>query len=162
MVSKQKIALVHVGKKDLGLSEGEYREILRHHGSTGSPQAAPVTSAKDLDEEGFKRVIDHFKALGFWIKRSWEQTRPRDAGDLPTPDQMKVIEHLWEDLAQYLDGARNVNFQRGFYQKRLRIPAMGPQTRSQANAAIESLKNRVRAEGRKALQRRTDATNNRS
>lgn len=143
MISKQKIALLHVGKKELGWSEEVYREALRFHGG--------VRSAKDLDEAGFKRVVDHMKALGFWIKRSWEQTRPRDAGDLPTPDQLKVIEHLWADLAQYLDGARNVNFRRGFYEKRLRIPALGPQTRAQANAAIEALKQRVRQEGKKAI-----------
>lgn len=143
MISKQKLALVHVGKKDLGLSDAEYREILRHH--------AGVDSARDLEEPGFKRVIDHFKALGFWIKRSWEQTRPRDGGDLPTRDQLKVIEHLWEDLTQYLNAAHQVNFRRGFYGKRLHISPLGPQTRAQANHVIEVLKNRVRAEGKKAL-----------
>lgn len=145
MISREKIALVHVGKKELGLSEEEYREILRHHGGVGS--------ARDLDEEGFKKVIDHMKALGFWVKRSWEQSRPRDAGDLPTPDQLRVIEHLWEDLAQYLEGAHNVNFRRGFYGSRLHIPPLGPQTRAQANHVIEVLKQRVRQEGKKAVQR---------
>lgn len=144
MISRQKIALVHVGKKELGFSDGEYREILRHHGG--------VTSARDLDELGFKRVIDHFKALGFWVKRSWEQSRPRDAGDLPTPAQLRVIEHLWEDLAQYLDGAKHQKFRQGFYGRRLHISPLGPQTRAQANHVIEVLKQRVRQEGRKAVQ----------
>ncbi|KKW41015.1 MAG: PF06252 family protein [Candidatus Peregrinibacteria bacterium GW2011_GWA2_54_9] len=145
MISKQKIALVHVGKKELGLSEPEYREALRHH--------AGVKSAKDLDEEGFKKVIDHMKALGFWIKRNFEQSRPRDAGDLPTPDQLRVIEHLWEDLAQYLNAAHNINFRRGFYEKRVRIAPLGPQTRAEANHVIEVLKQRVRQEGKKAVER---------
>jgi hypothetical protein len=35
------------------------------------------------------------------------------------------------------------NFRRGFYQKRLGIPALGPQTRAQANRVIEALKQRV-------------------
>ena len=143
MISKRKIALVHVGKKQLGLTDSEYREILRHHGG--------VESAADLDEDGFKRVIDHMKAVGFWVKRRFEQTRPRDPGDLLTPGQLKVIEHLWRDLSEYVGGAKYAPFRRGFYQKRLSIPALGPQTRAQANAVIEALKNRVQAEMKKAL-----------
>jgi hypothetical protein len=34
------------------------------------------------------------------------------------------------------------NFQRGFYESRLGIPALGPQTRAQANRVIEALKQR--------------------
>jgi hypothetical protein len=48
-ISKRKLALIHVGKKNLGLGETEYREILLHHGG--------VESSKDLDDDGFKRVI---------------------------------------------------------------------------------------------------------
>lgn len=86
VVSPQKLKLIHVARRELELTEDAYREILRHHGG--------VESAKDLDDDGFKRVIDCFRALGFWIKRKWEQTRPRDPDDLPTPGQLKVIEHL--------------------------------------------------------------------
>lgn len=143
MISRKKLALLHIGKKDLGLSDAEYREILLQHGG--------VESGRDLDDEGFKEVIDHLKAIGFWIRRSWEQTRPRDAGDLPTPDQLKVIDHLWADLAQYVNGAHSVSFRRGFYEKRVSIPALGPQTRAQANHVIEVLKKRVRREGMKKL-----------
>ena len=143
MISKQKIALIHVGKKQLGLTDPEYREILRHHGG--------IESAADLDEDGFKRVIDHMKAIGFWVKRRFEQTRPRDPGDVPTPGQLKVIEHLWRDLSEYVGGAKYAPFRRGFYQKRLSIPALGPQTRAQANAVIEALKRRVQDEMKKAL-----------
>jgi len=143
MISKEKIALLHVGKAKLGWSDGVYREALRFHGG--------VKSSKDLDEDGFKKVIDHMKALGFWVERKWEQTKPRDPGDLPTPDQLKVIAHLWEDLSQYISGATHAAFRRGFYEKRLRIPALGPQTRAQANVCIEALKNRVYSEMKKAV-----------
>jgi hypothetical protein len=140
-ISKKKIALVHVGKKELGLKETEYRELLRHYGG--------VESAADLDDAGFKRVIDCMKALGFWVKRRFEQTRPRDPGDLPTPGQLKVIGHLWDDLAQYVAGARSVAFRRGFMKERCKLPELGPQTRAQANHLIEVLKNRVYGEMRK-------------
>jgi hypothetical protein len=135
MISAQKLKLIHVARRELDLTEEAYREILRHHGG--------VESAKDLDDEGFDRVLFCYKALGFWVKRRWEQTRPRDPGNLPTPGQLKVIEHLWRDLAEYEAGAAHTAFRRGFYEKRLKIPALGPQTRAQANAAIEALKRRV-------------------
>jgi hypothetical protein len=60
-ISKQKLALIQVGKQELGWSEEVYRHVLRDHG---------VGSARDLDEAGAKRVIDHVKAMGFWMKRS--------------------------------------------------------------------------------------------
>ena len=149
MISAQKLKLIHVGRKELDLPEDAYREILRHHGG--------VESSKDLDDDGFKRVIDCMKALGFWVRRKFEQTRPRDPGDLPTPGQLKVIGHLWDDLGEYLEGAKHVSFQRGFYLERLKISALGPQTRTQANAVIESLKQRVSREMRKAVAGRNGA-----
>jgi hypothetical protein len=135
MISAQKLKLIHVARRELKLTDDAYREVLRHHGG--------VQSSKDLDDDGFKRVLDCFKALGFWVERKWKQTRPRDPGDLPTPGQLQVIEHLWNDLSEYEAGAAYTPFRRGFYRQRLKIPALGPQTRAQANAAIEALKNRV-------------------
>ena len=143
MISPEKLRLIHVGRRDLKLTEEAYREILRHHGG--------VESAKDLDDEGFKRVVDCMKALGFWVKRKWEQTRPRDAGDLPTPGQLKVIEHLWTDLAEYVPGAGQTSFRRGFYRERLKIRALGPQTRAEANRVIEVLKRRVQSAMQKTV-----------
>lgn len=143
MITAKKLKLLHVGRRELKLTEEAYREILRHHGG--------VESSKDLDDPGFKRVIDCLKALGFWVKRKFEQTRPRNAGDLPTPGQLKVIEHLWADLAEYVAGADQAAFRRGFYRERLKIPALGPQTRKQANAVIEVLKRRVHSEMKKTV-----------
>ena len=137
-----------MARKELELPEEAYREILRHHGG--------VESSKDLDDDGFKRVLDCMKALGFWVRRKFEQTRPRDPGDLPTPGQLKLIAHLWDDLGDYLQGVKRVSFRRGFY-VRLKIPALGPQSRRQSNALIEALKERVAREIRKAAAQRNEA-----
>src|SRR5437867_4329605 len=116
MISAQKLKLIHVARRALDLPEEAYREILRHHGG--------VESSRDLDDDGFKRVLDCMKALGFWVRRRWEQTRPRYPGDLPTLGQLKVIRHLWADLSEYVAGAGSTAFQRGFYTERLKIPAL--------------------------------------
>lgn len=147
-ISKEKIALLHVAKKELGWSEEVYRHVLKDHGG--------VTSSKDLDESGFDRVIKHAKAMGFWIKREWKQDRPRDAGDLPTPAQLEVIQHLWTDLAEFIEPALSRKFQQGFMTKVLHIPALGPQTRAQANKLIEVLKKRVKQETEKHVQEHRD------
>ena len=144
-LSREKIALIHVAKKELGWSEEVYRHVLRDHGG--------VDSAKDLDEMGFDRVIKHCKAMGFWITRKFTQERPRDAGDLPTPAQLKVIEHLWTDLAEFIPNAMLGQFKRGFMVKVLRLPPLGPQTRAQANKLIEVLKNRVQQETEKHVRK---------
>jgi hypothetical protein len=39
--------------------------------------------------------------------------------------KLKVIEHLWEDLAEYLDGAKFNAFRRGFMTQRCKLPALG-------------------------------------
>jgi len=131
MISKQKLALIHVGKKELGWSEEVYRHVLRDHGG--------VDSARDLDKAGAKRVIDHTKAMGFWIKRNFEQQRPRSAGATITPDQLKVIDHLWHDLAEFIPGARtHAKLPNRLLGARHQTP--WPQTRAQANALTEALK----------------------
>lgn len=53
---KQK-ALLHVAKKDLRLSDDDYRVILVH--------VAGVTSSTELDRAGFDAVMGAFERLGF-------------------------------------------------------------------------------------------------
>ena len=51
-MDKKKLALIHIIKKELNLSDAEYRNILK--------QAAGVSSAKELDEEKFHRLMRYF------------------------------------------------------------------------------------------------------
>jgi hypothetical protein len=46
MISKRKIALIHVAKKELGWNDAEYRHVLRDHGG--------VESAADLEGHGHR------------------------------------------------------------------------------------------------------------
>jgi hypothetical protein len=52
-----------------------------------------------------------------------------------------VIDHLWRDLSEYIPGARMQNLRTGFASRVIKRPC--PQTRAQANALIEGLKQRV-------------------
>lgn len=52
MIDQKKLALIHIVKKELQLTDGEYREILY--------AAAGVESAKDLTNESFRALMNYF------------------------------------------------------------------------------------------------------
>ncbi|MGA1824045.1 MAG: phage protein GemA/Gp16 family protein [bacterium] len=49
---RKKLALIHIIKRELNLSDSEYRNILQ--------QAAGVRSAKDLNKEKFRKLMNYF------------------------------------------------------------------------------------------------------
>ncbi|MCI0621444.1 MAG: regulatory protein GemA [Acidobacteria bacterium] len=53
----RQLARIHIAKKQLNLSDDIYRGILL--------QVGGVESAKDLEEAGRAKVLDHFRQLGF-------------------------------------------------------------------------------------------------
>lgn len=84
---RDKIALIHVARRDLDMAEDVYRGILR--------EVAGVASSKDLTESGFLAVMARFQRLGF-------QGRPAPLGErigMATDAQLSYIRGLW---AQWL------------------------------------------------------------
>lgn len=57
-ISKKKLALIHIVKKELGLNDSQYRKILR--------EAVGVESAKDLDQKGFRKLMNYFVRSRHW------------------------------------------------------------------------------------------------
>lgn len=84
-ITKKQTALLHVAKRDLGLSDDDYRAILARYGK--------AESAADLDVAGFNHVMRYLTACGFrstWTKRTYGY-RPTMA----TPPQVDIIRSLW-------------------------------------------------------------------
>jgi hypothetical protein len=109
-----------------------------------------MTSCKDpgFAADDFKRVIDHAKICGFDVKRK-TQTQPiRSPDDLPSPGQLRILEHLWEDFAHFCPGAHSYRFRQGF--ARRVVGRAWPQTRREVNMMIEALKARLRREYQKS------------
>lgn len=127
MITAKQKALLHVAKQELGLDDDLYRLILE--------QEANVSSSKDLTKEGFEKVLKRFRKLGFRRRRKPEERRPR-ADELPGTRQLKMIEHLYEDLG-WREGSRRIGFQKKV------IGRPWPQTRAEANKIIEALKSMV-------------------
>jgi phage gp16-like protein len=66
------LAKIHIAKKNLGLSDDVYREMLFN--------IAGVESAKDLDEKGRKKILKHLSACGF---RSYHKSAKASGMHLP-------------------------------------------------------------------------------
>lgn len=115
-MDKKKIALVHIIKKELNLSDEEYRDILR--------EAAGVNSSKDLDEEKFRKLMNFFVRSRYYRVNKFGLTIR----------QKLYIQYLARELgweAGHLD-----NFIHKYYHER----NLGSLTKKEAIKVIESLK----------------------
>jgi len=116
-MDRKKLALIHIIKKELKLSDSEYRNILQ--------QAAGVNSAKDLDEEKFKKLMK------FFVRSRHYQANPFGL----TIKQKLYIKYLAQKIGwsqKHLN-----NFIHKYYHK----SDVNNLTRKEAIKAIESLKN---------------------
>lgn len=89
-LAAKKIALVHVAKSRLGLSEDVYRDTLRN--------VAGVESSTKLNDLGFELLMDYFAGLGFV-----SDARANDLGmrrGMATPAQVALIEALWREYTK--------------------------------------------------------------
>lgn len=88
MISKGKLAQIHIAKAQLGLSDEEYRAILA--------RTAGVSSAKELDNRTVGGVMFELRRLGFQPKA------PKKAGRKPNTfnkhEQMAKIEAQLTDM----------------------------------------------------------------
>lgn len=116
-MDKKKLALIHIIKKELNLSDEEYRNILQ--------EAAGVRSAKDLDEEKFRKLMN------FFVRSPYYQVNKFGL----TMRQKLYIKYLAQGLGwepRHLDN---------FIHKYYREPNIDKLSKKEAIKVIESLKN---------------------
>ncbi len=116
-VDHNKLAVIHIVKRELGLSDDEYREILQRE--TG------VRSAKDLDEKGFRRLMRYFAGSRHYRINRYGLTFR----------QKLFINHMVDDLGW--DVQHFKNFLNKYYKK----TEVDKLTKREASNVIESLKN---------------------
>jgi phage gp16-like protein len=106
------LAKIHLAKKQLGLDDDAYRDMLW--------VAARVRSASDLDEYGRRSVIEHLRKCGATF------ARPKKAGKRPhnynqLPEYITKVEALLADMGlswAYADTiARNITGGKGSHVK---------------------------------------------
>jgi hypothetical protein len=116
-LNKKKLAVIHIVKKELGLSDQEYRDQLE--------EITGVRSAKYLDETGFHRLMNYFARSKYY--------RANQKGI--TFRQRIYIKDL-KDRLNWKE-AHFVNFMKKYYGK----SNINSLTRKEAVKVIESLKN---------------------
>ena len=131
-LSHKQIALIHIAKQELGLSEEYYRKLLGELG---------VKSSKELDQAGFQRLMNKFELLGFRRQTTKAKKRGDDVPGMASEGQKAKIWKLWflwmggdEDLAEARRQLRNFLF------KRFGVSDVRWLTREKAWDVIEALK----------------------
>jgi hypothetical protein len=125
-MDKNKLAVVHIVKKELGMSDAKYREILR--------SVAGVESAKDLDEANFRKLMNYFVRSSHYRVNLFGLTIR----------QKMLINYLAQQMGW--DGGHLNNFIHKYYHDR----SLETLTRKEAIKLIESLK-KVRARRQEAI-----------
>ena len=115
-MDKKKLALIHIVKKELGLSDAEYRGLLQ--------KAAGVSSAKDLDDEKFRVLMNYF------VRSPHYRLNPQGL----TIRQKLFIKYLAQQL--HWDQIHLDNFIHKYYGK----TSIDTLSRKEAIKVIESLK----------------------
>lgn len=116
-VDKRKLALIHIIKKELKLSDSEYRRMLK--------EAAGVESSKYLDDNRFRQLMNYFVRSRHYRVNSFGLTIR----------QKLYIKYLAREIGwspEHLD-----NFLNKYYRKS-RVDDLN---RKEAAKVIESLKN---------------------
>ena len=133
-INRKQIALVHVAKAKLSLSDAMYRSALI--------QIADVTSSTDLDTAGFEALMGYFEYLGFKPLRS----KGPDYGNRPgmaSFAQIEFIRTLWREYTHGQAGEEELNkwLERCWKVSSLRF--MSADTAPKAITALKAMKARA-------------------
>jgi len=124
------LAKIHIAKKELGISDEIYRDILWQKFKVGTSTALANSQAQVL--------IHHFKALG-WIPKSKPKKYDGGKKDIysATPAQKRYIEAMWHDVYRGNDETKHL---RQFLFNHFRVSDIQFLDKDKAHAAIEALK----------------------
>lgn len=92
-ISRQKIALVHVGKTQLSMTDEDYRVLLQ--------RVAGVSSSVELDDASFDAVMVELERLGFRSAKHRTPAARREG--MATPAQVGRIRALWREYTGAYD-----------------------------------------------------------
>ena len=115
-LDKKKLAAIHIVKRELGLSDREYRD--------GLEKITGVRSAKELDDHGFRKLMNYFVRSRYY----------RGHQEGMTFRQKMYIKGLKERLNW--DEPHFVNFLKKYYKK----ADFNTLSKKEATKVIESLK----------------------
>lgn len=127
VITPKQIALLQVARRQLDLSDEGVTAILRDIGGV-------ITSMRDLDKVGFRRVLVHLEALGF-VPQARAPAYGRRAG-MATPEQVHLVRRLWRDYTGGEDEAALNRWLEGSF----RVSSLRFATAAIAGKAVDGLR----------------------
>lgn len=127
MIDHKKLAVIHIVKKELNLSDKTYRDTLE--------KVAGVRSAKDLDAAGFRKLMNYFARSKYYRTRQ----------DGLSFRQKMYIKNLKEQLNW--NKWHFENFLKKYYRK----TTLDSLTAKEAGNVIKALKNIIKHESIKTM-----------
>ena len=127
MIDNKKLAVIHIVKKELSLSDPQYRDALE--------KVTGVRSAKDLDEPGFRKLMNYFARSKYYRARKNGLTFRQKMYLRSLKDQLN-----WNEW-------HFTNFLKKYYKK----TTVESLTRKEASKVIKSLQNIIKHESLKVL-----------
>lgn len=127
-ITGKQTALIHLAKKQLGLSDDSYRDILWRVAGKGS--------SRDLDRFGFNALMQEFARLGFksdFAERNFGSRAPTMA----TSRQVAMIRDLW---GRFTNGEGTDETFGKWLDKHFRVSALRFLPRALAPKVIAALK----------------------
>lgn len=120
---RRDLALIHIAKKDLALSDEDYRALLW--------TVARARSAGDLDAHDRRKVIQHMQARGF---------RPRRKGrTTPAPERVRLIAKVRALLINAPGGARPDSYADAMAQRMFSVERFEWATPDQLRKLVQAL-----------------------
>lgn len=124
MMTHKQLAMIQAAKRQLGLSEADYRNLLLRIGK--------AASARDLTPAGFTALMWAFETLGF--KRT--NPPPHVRRGMATPAQLALVNQLW---LQY-SGSDDQGAMRAWLERSFKISSPRFMTTDHAAMAINALR----------------------
>lgn len=128
MMTPRQLAMIQAARRQLGLTEDDYRGLLLRIGG--------AESARDLSADGFTRLISAFEVLGFHRTK----TPPHIRRGMATPAQIALVESMWKDWC----GSESGEGLRQWLERSYRISAPRFMTGDHAAMAINGLRQMLR------------------
>ncbi|MDI6755333.1 MAG: regulatory protein GemA [Thermodesulfobacteriota bacterium] len=124
------LAKIHIAKKELGLDEETYREVLSSEFG--------VRSSKDLNNAKALKLIRFFREKG-WVPKSKPKKYDDQKGDIDSasPKQKRMIEVLWHNI--YRGNSETLHL-RQFLFNHFKVSDIRFLDKDKAHQAIEALK----------------------
>lgn len=85
---RKDLAMIHLAKKDLGLDDDMYRDILQ--------QCCGVESSAELDAPNRRKLLAFFRGRG-WGRRDHTKSRPKN---MNVPDRSRLLKKIEALLAE--------------------------------------------------------------